>query len=331
MAITITDILSQYGTKYMNNGQAQGDILRSFRRTRTLPSFASKRFTTNDSLQLSAATIGNVLQPFHKTFSHKGNTTVVANEVRLRKIKIDQTISPDDIEESWLGFMADLKEGERANWPIVRYIWEVLVAERAQEDYEAADWAGEYSAAPGGGTAGGHLDIYDGLRKVIVDGLADSANPMHLLTVSEDPADDDKVFDTIEEIAGQLPQHWRNRQVDIYVPEIMHLEYVRDRRNQHGNDWGRNLQIDSAGEQPVTIDGRSNWRLVPFGGMDIAEDTGWIFATPRANVVHATKTASWRMAMGEEKREVSLMADWFEGVGILVNDMVYAVNGSGSA
>ncbi len=328
MSLDVTKIVEQYNGYYLNSGQNQEDILRSFKRQRTLPTFAQSRMTKNTTAQLSNVTLTSVLQPFHKTYSGKGDTALKPNEIQLRKLKVDLPIDPDDVEETWAGFLADPANADRAQWPLVRYIWEVLVAEQAQQDYEAADWAGQYSAAPGGGTPGSHLAVYNGLKKLAVDGLANTDLPMHLLHLQEDPTDPTKVFDNIENIAGQLPPFWANRQVDILVPQKMYTNYFRDRRNKHGNDWGRDNQLGTTTMlQPMSLDGFPNWRLVPFGGMDMAGDYGHIIATPRANVLHYTQTGSWRMGMTTYTRTVKLFADWFEGVGFGVNDMVYVFQG----
>jgi hypothetical protein len=321
----IADLLSQYQNYYVDRGQNQTDVLRSFLRTRTMPSFAQKRYTKNDVAQLSNAFMSSVLQPFHKTTSGKGTATFIPNEIRLRKIKIDLPLTPDDIEESYLGFMASLSEGDRSKWPIVRYVWEVLVAEKAQEDYEEADWAGEYLAAPGGGTPGSHLDIYDGIKKLVTDGLANGDNPMHELTLSDDPTSTTEVFAAVESVAKQLPQHWAKRKVDLIMPEEMQLNYLRDKRNTHGQ-----VVTYTNESETVTIDFRKNWRLVSFGGMDMAGDN-YIIATPTANLLHYQKTDSWRMDMQRRDREALILADWFEGLGFGVNDLVYAYVNEASA
>lgn len=322
--LTITDIISQYGSYYLDSGQNQADVLRSFRRTRTLPTFAQARTTKNTIAQLSVAQMTSVLQPFHKTFSSKGDATFIANKIELFHVKVDQRYTPDDILESWLAWAADPSNAERADWPIVRYIWEVLVAERAQQDHEHTDWAGEQAAAPGGGTAGPYLDSYDGLRTLIIAGLANATNPMHALDLNGlDPSDPDEVFDAIEYATGSaagIPQFWRGRPVDIYVPETMELAYFRNRR-------GTFNALESARANPggpMTIDGRPNWRIVPFGGMDMAGDEANLFITPRFNVLHYTQAQSYSMGVDKDTREAKLYADWREGLGFGVNDMVYA-------
>ena len=324
MSITTTTIVSQYGSYYLNSGQNQNDILRSFLRTRTLPTFAQKRYTDSDVLRLSTAEITNVLQPFHKTTSHKGNSTFEAKEIIMRKCKVDQLIDPDDIEQTWLGFLANLDSGSRAQWPIVRYIMEVLLAERAQADYEEVDWDGDQTAAPGGGTAGSHLHLYDGLKKLVDDGI--TAGSMNDVSLVNNPALATDTFAAVEEFIAQLPQYWAGKPVDILMSQEMQLNYLRDKRNTHGQ------VLTYTGEaQNVAIDFRPNWRIVPFGGMDVAGDN-YIIATPRPNIVHALKKDGWRMEAPQvDGRQVLMLADWFETIGIAVDSMVYAYQGDASA
>lgn len=329
MSITVSSIVSQYGTYYRDAGQNANDIFTSFKRNRTIPTYATKRFVTSDTLDLAHADITNVLQPFHKTWSHKGNTTITANQILLRKMKIDQEIDPDDIEQNWLGFMADLNDAERKNWPIVRYIWEKWMAERLLQDHEETDWIGAYSAAPGGGTAGAHTAAYDGLKTLIAAGL--SAGTMNAISASG-AFSESNAFDLVEDIADGLPQFWRGKQVDIYISEVAYKNYYRDRRNTHGANWG----VDAPGMKRqdmdfMTVDGFPNWRLVPFGGMDIADDGNWCFATPRANIVHVQKTTGRRIGMDKDTRTVKMYADWMEGLGFLCNQMVYAYDPTDSS
>ena len=330
MAITATHIVQQYGQRYENKGQSINDVFTAFKRNRTLPTFATKRFTENDTLQLAQADISSVLQPFHKTFTAKGDTTIVANEITLRKMKVDISIDPDDIEQTWLGFMADLNDGERANWPIVRYIWEVWLAERLAQDHEECDWNGIYTAHPGSGTPS-HLTSYTGLKNLIIAGLASSTNPMNAVSVTGEFSLSG-AFEAMESFVDGLPQFWRNKAVDIYISQKAYKNYFRDRRNTHGANWG----FDTPGMKRdnmdvMTVDGFPNWRLVPFGGMDMADDTNWVFATPRANIVHGQKTVGKRMSMDKDTRTVNLYADWFEAVGFLCNAMVYAYDPADSS
>lgn len=322
MSLTVTDLQTAYGQYYLNSGQSQADVLRSFKRGRTLPSFANARMTKNTIAQLAESFMTSVLQPFHKTFSHKGDAAFLPNMIQLYRVKIDQTLTPDDIVESWAGFMTDPTNVERKDWPIIRYIWEVLIAEQAAQDYEHADWAAIHAAAPGGGTPGSHLAIYNGLRKLIVTGLADGDRPMHDLgnLGGLDPSNSAQVFDALEYIAGQIPQFWAGKQIDFYVPQAMELAYFRDRRNTF-------TALESARANPggpMTIDGRPNWRIIPFGGMDADGDDNSIFVSPRQNVLHYTQSQSYNMGMTVDTRTVKLYADWFEGLGFGLNDLVYA-------
>lgn len=314
--VTVSDIVSQYGAYYMNKGDTQAQILQAFRAKRSIAQYATPILHDGDVYELSNATITNVLQPFHKTWSSKGNATFTAAPITLRRIKIDQDLTPDDFEGNWLGFLAGLGEADRSKWPAVRFIWEKLVADKAQEDHEECDWDGVYSAAPGGGTAGSHTALYNGIKKLVIDGFSDG---MTEISLTNDPRDAAKAFDVIEEVAASLPRHWRNREVQFLVSPEMELNYFRDRRNTHGSDT--NYRGEST---MMTVDGRPNWTIVAMDGMGIAGDTADIVVTPKANLLHVTKRNSYSMGMTVDGRAVKAFADWREGIGFGVNELVYA-------
>ena len=53
--------------------------------------------------------------------------------------------------------------------------------------------------------------------------------------------------------------------------------------------------------------------------------TGVIFATPKSNYIHITPKKKMNPIKVESaKREVSVLADWREGLGFLFNELVYA-------
>ena len=58
MALTVSDIVSQYGARYENKGQNINDVFTAFKRERTIPTYATKRFTTNDVIQLAGVKMG---------------------------------------------------------------------------------------------------------------------------------------------------------------------------------------------------------------------------------------------------------------------------------
>jgi hypothetical protein len=61
------------------------------------------------------ASLDRVVQPFQKAFTPIGTFKFKPNEFSLYKLKIDMQEYPDDLEATYLGFLADLPEADRSN------------------------------------------------------------------------------------------------------------------------------------------------------------------------------------------------------------------------
>ena len=169
MSIVKTDLVTAFGSYYMNEGQNLERLKAAIRQPAVTPSYAKPIITEGDIYRSANTVLGEIVQAFQKAFTTKGDLTFKPNEIRLRNAKIDVSLYPDDVKSSWLGFLASLTEQERANWPIVRYLLESEIAPQIAHDMETkAYWAGAY-VAPTPGTAGTAAGTLDGLKKLIDD------------------------------------------------------------------------------------------------------------------------------------------------------------------
>lgn len=316
--LTITDVLSSYGSYFQNRGQAESSILQQMKEKRQLDAIAQKRVIDGDILELSQAEITGVIQTFKKTFSPKETATFTANPIRTRNIKIDLELYPDDIKSSWLGFLSNIAEGDRMNWPFVRWYFEKLVGPQWGKDLSACDWAGRYIAATNDSVGGPSNGSYDGLKHQVIADQAGSAK-MNDLNLSQNLATATDVFNGIEAAASGIPQHWINEEVVFLMSAKTELNYFRDRRNEHGSDYGQN-NTQSTG---MTVDGRPNWKIVPLLGMDQNDDHDWLVVTPASNILNVTRGTGYNFHMESAKRAVAVMADWHEAMGFGIKELVY--------
>ena len=128
MSITTTEIVSSFGSYYINEGQNLQRLNSALREKAETPMYARPIITENDVYRSANASLSEIVQGFQKAFTAKGAVTFTPNEIPLRNIKIDVAIYPDDLKGNWLGFLTSLSEQERKNWPIVRYLAEEHVA-----------------------------------------------------------------------------------------------------------------------------------------------------------------------------------------------------------
>lgn len=316
MSIVKTDLVTAFGAYYLEEGQNMERLKQAIRQPAVTPSYAKPIITESDIYRSSNSKLGEIVQGFQKGFTPKGDVTFEPNEIRLRNIKIDLSLYPDDVKASWLGFLSSTTDQERANWPIVRYLLEQEVVPQIPDDLEMnAYWGGSY-VAPTPGTATTAAATMDGLKKLIDAGLL--AGTMQAITLSAVPSATN-MFDLGEEFADGIygaNEKLQSTKIRMYMEPAFVRNYFRDKRNTHGAD--NNYSTTGIN----VIDFSPNIEIVALPSM---AGSGYIFATPVDNLLYVRKANGMQTPKVEEsKREVFLMLDWWEGLGFAYNELVFA-------
>jgi hypothetical protein len=322
ITITASDIIEEATEYFRNSGQTEDQIRTIIQDKRDLVDVSELRIVDGDIVELSEAEITDVIQTFKTQWSPKGAVTMTPVPFRLRNIKIDLDITPDKIKSTYYGFLAGMPAGDRKDWPIVRFIWERLVAPKWGANLSYTDWAGAYVAPTNDTTAGPTLGSYDGLKTIIEADLDGGTPKMTELSITKDLTDATEVFAGFEEAIDQLDQKYHSEDLVVLCSPKTELAYFRDRRNTHGNDADYAQKNRSTG---MTIDGRENMRIQKMAGMGRASDHGWLVITTARNLLRGNRSNSYNMHMESAKRAVSVMADWYEGVGFGLAEEVFVV------
>src|SRR4051812_15316614 len=106
-----------------------------------------------------------VLQPFQKTWTPKGDTAFSPEIIKARRIKIDMEFDPVDLERTWEGERIDgsLPEGQQL---LESYIYDkILVKAKKEIEYKIA-YKGQYKT-PTAGVPGAAQDSADGLLTIL--------------------------------------------------------------------------------------------------------------------------------------------------------------------
>ena len=316
MSIIATEIVTKFGDYYLQEGQNMDRLKAALRQKAVTPSVCVPMITESDMYRSANVSLGEVVQAFQKGFTPKGDLTFAPNEIRLRNIKADVTIDPDDVKAKWLGFLASLTEQDRTQWPIVRYLLEVHLAERIPHDMETQAYFKGVYAAPTVGTAGTASAALDGLKKLIDDGI--TAGTINALTLAAAPSASN-IFDTVEKIADNVltaNPALEGVSMNICMAPSWIRSYFRDKRNTHGTD----VNYSTTGIN--TVDFVPNFKLV---GLPSMEGTNYMFVTPGDNMVHLRKSNGMSTPNVQLfDRQVKVLVDWYEGIGFLYNQLVFA-------
>jgi hypothetical protein len=311
--ITIDKILQEYGDYYLNSGQNLSRLHAALRQpSATLGMFGTSVPTKDTVYQMANPIFTNIIQPFRKAFEPKGEVKFFPNEIRLRRIKVDSTIDPHDIEESWLGFLAGDSSRKLEDWPIVRWYLEEYIAKQVVEDKElSAIYKGVYDPA---GTS--PTDCMDGLKKALIDGANNADYPINVISGIDDFTDEN-IFDELEKYDRKISELYTNIPVIHFVAQ----KWVRAfKTNKRSNGF---YFIDSPDQINTSID-FTNHVVVGLPSMDGTKD---IFSTIKKNLIHCVKRRTDYDAGGIDlqkvDRSVHILCDWYEGIGFACNKLVW--------
>jgi len=309
MSIVKTDLVTQFGAYYVNEGQNESRLLSAIRQPSVTASYAKPIIHDGELYRFANVALGEIVQGFQKAFTGKGDATFAPNEIRLRNPKIDLALHPDDVKGSWLGFLGSLTDQERAQWPIVRYLLEKEVAPQLHEDLEMkAYFKGSY-VAPTPGNAGTAAGTMTGSKKLLDAGITDTS--MQEVTLTAITAAN--AFDMVEQFVDNFDDKLSSVKMRVYMDPKVLRWYHRDKRNTHGTDVNYNS------EKPVV-----DFTNVELVGLPSMAGEKYLWATPVDNFLYIRRENGMKKPRVEEsKREVFLMLDWWEGLGFGHNELVY--------
>jgi hypothetical protein len=321
MAITTTDIVSEYGAYYQDQGQNKKRLLMMLSQGREITNFATPIKTDETIFRLANASFRTLVQPFQKAFTQKGGVELIPNEIRVYRFKIDDEFQPDELFATWLGFLTQ-KTVDRKEWPFVKWLIEVYYAKQIDQDMELNEYYKGVYAAPQAGVAGPDGTGMNGVKKLLQIGVdAGTIN-----TVPDIGAlDKDTIFDQVELFIEKIAEVYQGIPMKIHMSNYWQRKYLQDKRAQGFYQKTSDKEIDASIDfTPQSVKG-----LASMVGTDD------IFCTPQENFLHispATVTKN-TFKLEESKRSVAVLGDWSEGLGFGIDQAVWTnvqPTGSGS-
>jgi hypothetical protein len=306
----VSALVSEYGAYYQNRGQRLSDVFRLLL-AEMVTAAVFQTIARNDSIYEAAqATIGELIQPFQKQWTPKGTAVFAPATIRAYKIKVDYEVYPDDIEDNWLGFLAD-KSLNRKDWPIIRYLIENLITPRVADDMETkALYHGVY-AAPTAGTPGNAAASMNGIRKIINDAI--TATTISPITMGAIPASDVDFVTYVENFVEQVNVRYRNQQMPLLMNEDLAFRYKQGFHEKYNVNYAQ-----------ATDDMSVRFRRVNVLGVPSMAGSNKLVMTPSANMKKLLRRDNiGQYAIEEEDRKVKIWTDYTIGLGFILHEIVF--------
>ncbi len=325
--MNVTDIVTEFGAFYEAAGQNKARILGMLSQGLVTPQFCTPVKTDDTVFKLGKLVMGNIVQGFQKSWTPTNAAAITPNELRLYHFKIDEAIDPDDIEATWLGFLAS-GAVTRKDWPLIKFLIEhpdqgYIAA--INSDMELKEYGNGVYEAPTTGQVGVTGKGMNGLVYLLTAGV----NAATINSINVQALNKDTIFDQVELFVDGISDIYQNVQMNVHMSPKWAKYYHRDKRAQGFYSFAGEGDLKKGITGNIDFTPQQVVPLPSLSGTDV------IFATPKANLIHLTKKGEnkTRFNIEESKRSVFVMADWWEGLGFGMDAAVWTniqATGSGS-
>lgn len=323
----IAEIISAYGAYYINSGQNAKRLLkRAYRRGVTEQLFTS--VVTDDTVwRLAKTVLGRILQPFQKGWTPTGQVVATPLSITQFPMKVDLEETPDSLEATWLGFLAD-KNLDRAEWPFVRWFVEEHILPQIEEDYELNEvYAGRF-VAPTAGIAGPAGTAMDGIRiQINRAAQAGKITPIALGAIPSDPV---AFCEYVEAFCDAIDKRYAGRMMHVNMNETLKRRYDRGRGKKYGLDTNQRdrqniSNIITAPEMLMATATPVEYTSQCVLGLPSMTGSDKIWCSPPENLIRLSKKSVNEKLVRVEsvKRQVAIFTDFYKGVGFGLTEALF--------
>lgn len=309
--MNVADLIAEFGAYYQNQEQNANRIYRTLRAQFMTQALFTLVLTDETIWRASKSVMTRLVQPFQKGWTPVGVQTFSPVEIRQFKMKIDHEEYPDDIDASWLGFLAS-ENLDRKEWPIVRWLIENEMLPQIQEDLEMNEIYGGVYAAPTPGVAGAPGTAMNGIKKVVNDHItAGRITPIATGALATDPV---LFVEQIEDWAKQINVRYRMKNMPVTMSED-NAELYRE-----GFDLKYNVNYRQDAQNL-----RVRYKNLEVMGVPSFVGSNKIVATPKENAILMKKrsTNEGRIQLESEDRRVKFWTDFWMGLGYILPEVVF--------
>lgn len=307
----VADIISEFGAYYINQGQNMSRIVKILNQKSVTENAFTTVVTDDTKWTASESTITRLLQPFQKDWTPLGDVGFKPVSIEQYPFKMDFEDTPDDLEPTWLGFLAD-GDLDRTQWPFVRWLIEVHLLPQIQEDYELNEIFGGVYAAPTAGTPGAAGTGMNGIKQIrnahITDG---KIVPITIGALETTP---EAFVEQIEEFSDLINIRYAMQNMELNMSTTLAKRYRRGYRKLYGKDTDFDGVKSSVEDTNLTVVGKPSHE-----GSDI------IWCTPKSNAVRLLKKKQNmnRVRVETAKRAVQIFTDFYSGIGFVIPQIVF--------
>jgi len=314
--INIDNVIAEWGARYTPEGQSMKDIKTQLFAPSETEAFFTPVPAEGDYHKGGFTTIDEVTQAFGIPFVAKGGVTFEPWETKLGEYKVDQLMTPDKFRNSWLGFLATIKEADRSKWPIIQWYIQNLLIPKIDEEQEEEQsyWGWQKTGVNAAPTVDGATFVrqfatestvtpanaaVDGIHTIIAKmRAAGRATVNNSGAWSTDPV---TFVGEIEEWVQAVEPKLRRKMDFLFMEEVLKNRYIDGRREAYNKYYAQ--------ESDLLVIDKTSIKVQSLHSMVGAGDHVWM--TPAMNRVRPiSKDKPGIFDVQKADRSVKILNDW---------------------
>lgn len=284
--------------------QNYSSILQKYKDSRRLRDIFPTVTAIKDKVVFTEAEVGELAQSYQPDWTPKGDLNLVPEEYQVRYMKVDKTIDPNSLRQTYL---ADAIQGATSQeHEIVRLFYKKNV-ERAAKDTDNALINAKYEK-PTAGTAGSSLKMVDGLKEVIKGFVVKKQiTPFKM----SEPMDDTNACIIIRKLWEQVPAEYRySPDLKCYMFDCTWDKYTESYDANYGTI--RDFSEDKRHKVRNT-----DCEIVRIPG-GVASDMVVFTMDKNICLIDNDPSDAFNFEIQKDKRMIDFMMDWAAGIGIMI-------------
>ncbi len=314
--IDVSELKTELGT-YSSQGNKL-DLIRDIYSGFTTAQFMTP-ISATESYKAVRSHMTSVVQEFSPKWTPSGDAKFTATAILNRRHKINFSIVPADVGNSWLLHLYN-ENKTPDQMPITRYIVQNILLPSIVQDIELKMIGkGKYKeTAPG--VVGKAEDSMDGIETLLVAASKSLDKGINFYPDAVDlrSATDAVVVEYIDNFAHNITSKYQAIKMNIFLSSDIYLKYKRGYKVL----WG----AGSGTEKADFGTGRVDFTNFSLQVLDCLYGSPIIFCTPKSNFIMLQNVNKPQVITDVQKHnyEVRYYGEFWLGVGFAIGEMVFA-------
>lgn len=303
MSLTLDQLKTDFGNYYKAGSQSQRDLLLKLYRPSKFDELFTTVTTDDTIIRQVRVTSGGVLQAYQDGFTPNANVGFQPVSIDLYKVKLDAQETFDQLEQSYIGFLAS-NSVNRTEWPISRWYMEQVLLPQFTEDIELNAFIAAY-VAPTPGQAGTPAQSFNGFRFHVRQQV--TAGNLTPIATGAPSTTANTWVDQVEAFVETIPDHIRTRPgLVVAMAPALALRFKKGMRIKYNQSYLQEADL---------------LKIANFPNITISEQPSMagsekIFATFKTNLVLGIKKPGTSYGLEGQDRVVKFWHDHYRGYGI---------------